>query len=95
MAKQMEDNRTIDMLPMPVKRGRLASGCAMSAAERMRIRRDRDKARLWDSGGDVAFMTVSGLIENLRICVSAGRVDMAREIADELIERTENNARLR
>lgn len=94
MAKQIEDNRTMDMLPLPSKRGRPVSGCAMSAAERMRLRRDRDKARLWDSGGDVTFMTVSGLIENLRECVSAGRVDMAREIADELMNRAEANARV-
>lgn len=46
MAKQIEDSKTPDMLGEPKRRGRPATGQAMSAAERKRRQRERDQERL-------------------------------------------------
>jgi hypothetical protein len=43
MAKQIEDNRTDELLPMPAKRGRPATGKAMSNAKRQKIYREKHK----------------------------------------------------
>lgn len=42
------DNQTAELLPVPAKRGRPATGTAMSGAERMRLQRARDAARRED-----------------------------------------------
>ena len=48
MAKQIENTKTAELIPMPKKRGRPATGQAMTAAERKRAQRERDKLRFYE-----------------------------------------------
>jgi hypothetical protein len=47
--RDQHDSRTAELLPVPPKRGRPATGTAMSGAERMRLQRARDAARRNDA----------------------------------------------
>lgn len=62
--KQNDDQKTIDMIGMPKKRGRPSTGSAQSAAERKRAQRKRDTAKFLAFEG-LDTLTESGLIEML------------------------------
>lgn len=74
-------------LPLPRRRGRPATGCAMSAAERKRLQRMRDElARNADQA------TISGLCRELSRAVAAGRVQLVKIYTAELLERAQSIA---
>jgi len=94
MAKQIEDNKTPDMLGEPKRRGRPATGQAMSAAERKRRQRDRHAFTAIEGETRKKApqdMSVTALIENLQHAVSKGWAIDARELADELVKRAKAN----
>lgn len=96
MAKQIEDTKTPDMLGKPKRRGRPATGQAMSAAERKRAQRERDRHAFTAIEGETGKkapqdMSVTALIENLQHAVSKGWAIDARELADELVKRARAN----
>lgn len=96
MAKQIEDTKTADLLGEPKRRGRPATGQAMSAAERKRAQRMRDRHAFKAIEGEdgqkkPAEMTITALVENLQYAVSKGWAIDARELADELVKRAEAN----
>lgn len=92
MAKQPEDTKTPDMIGEPKRRGRPATGKALTAAERKRRQRERDRHSLTAIEGENGSrapheMSMSALIENLSYAVSRGWAIDARELADELVKR--------
>jgi len=94
MAKQPEDDKTIDILGEKKRRGRPATGQAMTAAERKRRQRERDRhsfAAIEGESGSRAphEMSMSALIENLSYAVSRGWAIDARDLADELVKRAQ------
>lgn len=97
MAKQIEDSKTPDMLGEPKRRGRPSIGSlALSAAERKRRQRERDRHAFTAIEGETRKkapqdMSVTALIENLQHAVSKGWTIDARELADELVKRAKAN----
>jgi len=67
MAKQLEDTVTAELLPMPKKRGRPATGHAMSAAARKRAQRERSTQKLssdWTVTDCIHLLELPDLTEN-------------------------------
>lgn len=92
MAKQAEDKVTADLLGEPKKRGRPATGKALSGAERQRRLRERSKSAVWGDGDLMAallHLPMSGLLEELGHAQRAGSVEIVRRICDEIVIRTE------
>lgn len=80
------------MLGKPKRRGRPATGQAMSAAKRKRAQRERDRHAFTAIEGKAPQdMSVTALIENLQYAVSKGWAIDARELADELVKRARAN----
>lgn len=86
--KDVADNQTLDLIPLPKKRGRPATGKAISAAQRMRESRRRQVKKLGVEGQGVAAMTLTGLYDHLRWAVSHRQVSAVEDVAAELIART-------
>lgn len=95
MAKQIEDTQTIDMHGEPKRRGRPATGKAMSAAERKRAQRARDRKTLTTSmqAGrlDTQSMSLDGLLNAMAEVVKIGLPDVAMTLAAELVRRASLN----
>lgn len=95
MAKQIEDTQTINMYGEPKRRGRPATGKAMSAAERKRAQRARDRKTLTASmqAGrlDTQSMTLDGLLNAMAEVVKIGLPDVAMTLAAELVRRASLN----
>ena len=91
MAKQPEDNKMLDMLPAPKRRGRPSTGKALSAAERKAAQRDRDRDRVFGHDGLIQLSTTTGLLEQLGVAVKDGCPHIAEAISDELIRRATQN----
>jgi len=81
----------------PKRRGRPSIGSlALSAAERKRRQRERDRHAFTAIEGETGKkaphdMSVTALIENLQHAVSKGWAIDARELADELVKRARAN----
>lgn len=74
--KQEQDNKTIELIPEIKKRGRPATGEAMTAAERKKAQRHRDMAQML-SFEDIEKITDSGLIAlmaNAKLRKSIGEI---------------------
>lgn len=86
--KDTTDTVTADLLPTPKKRGRPATGNALSAAERKRRQRERDEARVWGSEAenDGKNVTVTGMIEQFAHAIAEGYPAIARDLAEKLIQ---------
>lgn len=91
MAKQPEDTKTPDMIGEPKRRGRPATGKAMTAAERKRAQRERDREAFWKCT-PAGEMSTTGLLESLAYAVNRGLSIDAKAIADELVKRAEKTA---
>lgn len=91
MAKQPEDTKTPDLLGEPKRRGRPATGKAMTAAERKRAQRERDREAFWKCT-PAGEMSTTGLLESLAYAVHRGLSIDAKEIAAELVKRAEATA---
>ncbi len=90
--KDKSDLKTVDAFPTPKKRGRPATGNAMSAAERKRLQRSRAAAiRFSMCKTDIATAPVTSLIEELATAVRSGDVDTAKRISAELMRRAKEN----
>jgi len=92
--KDPADNITTELIEPAKPRGRPATGNAMSAAERKRAQRMRDRHAFKAIEGETGKkepqdMSVTALIENLQHAVSKGWAIDARELADELVKRAE------
>lgn len=72
-------------LPLPRRRGRPATGCAKSAAERKRQQRMRDEL-----ARNVEEATISGLCRELSRAVAAGRVQLVKIYTAQLLERAQS-----
>lgn len=55
----------------------------MTAAERMREKRARDRGLVWGSGDDLGALSDSGLIEQLAVAFRRDRVKKARGVKKE------------
>jgi len=91
MPKDKNDNKTIDAFPAK-KRGRPATGSAMTAADRKRQQRLRD-ANIFSGELDIKDVTVTALIENMSSAVSSGNSGALSMIYKELARRTKLNAK--
>lgn len=89
MAKQAEDLKTIELLPKQAKRGRPTSGKAMSAAERKRAQRAKDKTMLWHKSNAITDVTTEGLLLGLAECVKGGNLAVLEQITAELKARAQ------
>lgn len=92
--KDLADKFTTELIKPAKPRGRPATGNAMSAAERKRAQRMRDRHAFKAIEGETGKkepqdMSVTALIENLQHAVSKGWAIDARELADELVKRAE------
>lgn len=92
--KDTADKLTAELIEPAKKRGRPATGKAMTAAERKRAQRERDRHAFTAIEGESGKkepqdMSVTALIENLQHAVSKGWAIDARELADELVKRAE------
>lgn len=90
--KDTADKLTADLIEPAKKRGRPATGKALTAAERKRRQRERDRhsftAIEGENGSQAPHeMSMSALIENLSYAVSRGWAIDARKLADELVKR--------
>lgn len=76
------------------RRGRPASGTALSAADRKRAQRQRDRQRMRadDLLQALPDMTLSGLVAELQAYVTLGGQAMVEAICNELIRRAGVNA---
>lgn len=88
MAKQIEDTLTPDMLGEQKKRGRPATGKAMTAAERQQKRRREATRKIWGPGADLTTASTSDLLEEMAGAVRGGYLYMAEAISAELLKRT-------
>lgn len=76
--------------PPPKKRGRPATGKALTPAERKRKQRDRDLFKLFE---DVTALSTTSLLEQLQSAIAERRTATARKLLDELnvrVDRLEN-----
>lgn len=90
--KDTIDTRTPDLLPTPKKRGRPATGHAMTPAERKREQRRRDQRAIWMADSpEWQGLTVTGLLEHMGQAVAGGYAGVAQAIANELIRRAAEN----
>lgn len=78
------------------KRGRPATGKAMTAAERKRAQRERERQQIWgdfDIMGNWQNLTMTALLEGMASAVRAGSVVLVEMIAAELARRAAANRR--
>jgi hypothetical protein len=78
----------------PKKRGRPATGKAMTAAERKRAQRERERQQIWgdfDIMGNWQNLTMTALLEGMASAVRAGSVVLVEMIAAELARRAAAN----
>lgn len=82
------DSLTMDAFPQ-ARRGRKPTGKALSAAERKRAQRERDKAAASRaaSPADYAAMSTTGLLEALAEAVRDKSPVVAKKLAAELVKR--------
>ena len=73
------------------KRGRPATGKALTPAERKRVQRERDRGLFATTTGGIEALTTSGLIERLHHHVGSGHDALVKEITAELLRRTVAN----
>ncbi len=87
--KDPTDLKTADMHPpAPKKRGRPATGSALTAAERKRNQRNADRERLeCFRVSDGKPVTVTGLIEAVARAARLGLPDLLMEYAQQLADR--------
>lgn len=89
--KNPADNRTLNLLPPAKKRGRPASGKALTPAERKRKQREQIDSMVWscpaEGGITPDLMPITALIEGLAQAVRARAPNVARALADELVRR--------
>lgn len=83
--KDAADNKTLDLLPVPKKRGRPSTGKAKTAAERMRELRQRSRQQITARYHE---MTLTALYDMLRHAVSNGAVSMCDGVCEELKSRS-------
>lgn len=84
MPKDKNDNKTIDAFPTK-KRGRPATGSAMTAAQRKADQRKRDRQLV--TSENLTDATTTALCEQLQHRVSIGDVDLVKGITLELMKR--------
>lgn len=84
--KDPNDLKTTDMHPTPAKRGRPPSGRAISARERKRAQRARDRAAVLAAAGSGAHVTVTALVEALGRHAWAGDLARVETLCRELVE---------
>jgi hypothetical protein len=91
--KDQTDQVTADLIPTPKKRGRPATGQALSAAARKRKQRERIDSMVWsipeNGGKEPAEMPITALVEGIAQAVGAGAPGVARALADELVRRAQ------
>ena len=78
----------------PKKRGRPATGKAMTAAERKRAQRERERQQIWgdfDIMGNWQNLTMTALLEGMASAVRAGSFVLVEMIAAELARRAAAN----
>ena len=83
--KDPNDLKITDMHPTPAKRGRPPSGRAISARERKRNQRARDRAAVLAEPG-TAHVTVTALVEALGRHAWSGDADRVEALCRELVE---------
>ena len=73
------------------RRGRPATGLALSAAQRMQLKRQRDKPLLEDAqpAGDYSLIDTTALLGALSDAVAQNYYVVARKIAKELVTRSQ------
>lgn len=94
--KDQADKVKAELIPMPKKRGRPATGKAMTAAERKRAQRERERQQIWgdfDIMGNWQNLTMTALLEGMASAVRAGSVGLVEMIAAELARRAAANKR--
>lgn len=92
--KDAADHLTAELIPAPKKRGRPATGNAMTAAERKRAQRERERQQIWgdfDIMGNWQTLTLTALLEGMASAVSSGSVVMVEMIGAELARRAQTN----
>lgn len=83
--KDAADNKTLELIPVPKKRGRPSTGQAKTAAQRMRELRHRSRQKITAPYHETP-LTV--LYEMLRHAVSNGAVSICDRICEELKARS-------
>jgi hypothetical protein len=89
MAKQAEDTKTIELIPEATKRGRPATGKAMSAAERKRAERER-----WEdlrTEGTLNDVPITALLDWTARAIRTGWPELVRYYAIEMEDRARAN----
>lgn len=85
MARDSKDKSTLPLIPEPKKAGRPSTGSAMSAAERKASQRLRDRLKSVVDG--LSDWSNTALCDRLQKAVSAGHVEVVKEITLELMKR--------
>lgn len=81
-----KDTKTADLLPAPKKRGRPATGHALSAAERKRLQRRRF-ADVCPPGEDLARIPLEALYRKASKFIKWGDDGLLQEVCQELLRR--------
>ena len=86
--KDSKDFNTLDAFS-PKKRGRPSTGAALSSAERMRAKRERDNLVIVTARyqADYAVLSTQGLIQAMQHAITTKCQADARKIAAELVKR--------
>ena len=89
MAKNPENRKTDELLPVTKRRGRPPTGQALTAAERKAAQRKRDREHRTLTENELESVTISGLLEHLSSSTRDGRVDDLDRITAELRRRAQ------
>lgn len=89
--KDPTDSKTLDMHPVPKRRGRPPTGTAKTPAQRKAEQRERDRMLLAGSEviveHDGSHVTVTGMVEAIGRAAAAGNADLIEHLAAELAQR--------
>ena len=88
--RDKKDTQTLELPAVPKKRGRPATGKALTAAQRKQRQRAKDWAVTANGIGTMDFkaMTTTGLLEQLASAVATQNHELAKSLAAELVKRS-------
>lgn len=88
--RDKKDTQTLELPVVPKKRGRPATGKALTAAQRKQRQRAKDWAVTANGIGTMDFkaMTTTGLLEQLASAVATQNHELAKSLAAELVKRS-------